>query len=135
MADKSRFGTWPVLSDLVTTWGPIAVIAGWGSIILQMAFPFLLLSRPTRVFALIGILGFHIGIAVLMGLPWFSLTMVAIDSIFIRDRTWSAMQRRIVTTWRTAVSEPRSRSGARSGSTREDRVEEHLGDLALGARR
>lgn len=45
--------------------------------------------------ALIGILGFHIGIAVLMGLPWFSLTMVAIDAIFIRDRTWSAMHRRV----------------------------------------
>lgn len=56
----------------------------------------MLLSRPTRVIALIGILSFHIGIGVMMGLPWFSLTMIAIDSIFIRDRTWSAMQTRII---------------------------------------
>lgn len=89
-----RFGTWPILSDLVTGWGPMVVIAAWGSIILQMGFAFMLLSRPTRVIALVGILSFHVGIAVLMGLPWFSLTMIAIDSIFIRDRTWSAMERR-----------------------------------------
>lgn len=86
-----RFGTWPVLSELVTTWGPMVTMASWGSIIVQLAFPFLLLTRPTRIFGLVAILGFHIAIAVLMGLPWFSLAMIAIDSIFIRDRTWKAM--------------------------------------------
>lgn len=90
-----RFGTWPVLSDLVTSWGPAVTVATWGSIIIQFAFVFLLLTRPTRIIGLIGILSFHIGIAVLMGLPWFSLTMVAIDSIFIRDRTWSGMSSRL----------------------------------------
>nr|WP_209707061.1 HTTM domain-containing protein [Leucobacter exalbidus] len=86
-----RFGTWPILSDFVTSWGPGVAIISWGSIILQIAFLFMLLTRPTRVIGLLGILSFHIGIGVLMGLPWFSLTMIAIDSIFIRDRTWSAM--------------------------------------------
>jgi hypothetical protein len=33
-------------------------------------------------------MSFHIGIGVLMGLPWFSLAMIGIDFIFIRDRTW-----------------------------------------------
>ncbi|WP_091229618.1 HTTM domain-containing protein [Microbacterium sp. 3J1] len=87
----ARFGTWPVLSDLVTAWGPMVTVASWGSIILQVAFPLMLLTRPTRLIGLLGILSFHIGIAVLMGLPWFSLTMIAIDSIFIRDRTWSRL--------------------------------------------
>lgn len=90
-----RFGTWPVLSDFATSWGPGVTIASWGSIVIQFAFVFMLLSRPTRIVGLIGILSFHIGIAVLMGLPWFSLTMVAIDSIFIRDRTWASMQKRL----------------------------------------
>lgn len=90
-----RFGTWPVLSDLATAWGPMVTIFSWGSIILQMGFAFMLLSRPTRIIALVGILSFHIGIAVLMGLPWFSLTMIAVDSIFIRDRTWGAMGARL----------------------------------------
>lgn len=86
-----RFGTWPVLSDLVTAWGPAVTMMSWGSIILQIAFPFMLLLRPTRILALFGIMTFHIGIAVLMGLPWFSLAMIGIDFIFIRDRTWKRM--------------------------------------------
>jgi hypothetical protein len=86
-----RFGTWPVLSDLITAWGPMVTVAAWGSIIMQLAFPFLLLTRPTRIIGLFAILTFHIAIGVLMGLPWFSLSMIAIDSIFVRDRTWRAM--------------------------------------------
>nr|WP_188712590.1 HTTM domain-containing protein [Microbacterium faecale] len=86
-----RFGTWPVLSDLATAWGPAVTMMSWGSIILQIAFPFMLLLRPTRILALFGIMSFHIGIAVLMGLPWFSLAMIGIDFIFIRDRSWKRM--------------------------------------------
>nr|WP_314428278.1 HTTM domain-containing protein [uncultured Microbacterium sp.] len=98
----ARFGTWPVLSDLVTAWGPMVVVASWGSIILQVAFPLMLLTRPTRLLGLLGILSFHIGIAVLMGLPWFSLTMIAIDSIFIRDRTWARLSAGTVRRWNAA---------------------------------
>ena len=101
-----RFGTWPVLSDLVTTWGPMVVLFSWGSIILQVAFPLALLTRPTRLIALVGILSFHIGIAVLMGLPWFSLTMIAIDSIFIRDRTWQRLSAGVAKRWSASKTPP-----------------------------
>lgn len=83
-----QFGTFPILSDLLTTWGPAVAIISWGSILFQCAFPFLLLRRESRVIGLLGILSFHIGIAVLMGLPWFSLTMIAVDAIFISDRSF-----------------------------------------------
>lgn len=99
-----RFGTWPVLSDLVTAWGPAVAIGTWGSIILQAAFLLMLLSRPTRLIALFGILGFHIMIGVLMGLPWFSLTMIAIDAIFIRDRSWERLSRGLGGRWRAAMA-------------------------------
>ncbi len=102
----ARFGTWPVLSDLVTAWGPMVVAATWGSIILQVAFPLMLLTRPTRLIGLIGILSFHIGIAVLMGLPWFSLTMIAIDAIFIRDRTWSRLSAGVARRWQESKTAP-----------------------------
>ncbi|WP_416445004.1 HTTM domain-containing protein [Leucobacter sp. HNU] len=95
----ARFGTWPILSDVVTTWGPLVAVGTLGSVFLQAAFPFLLLHRATRVIGLLGILGFHLGIAVLMGLPWFSLTMIAVDSIFIRDRTWGGFAERIRRSW------------------------------------
>ena len=103
----ARFGTWPILSDLVTAWGPMVAIATWGSVLLQIAFLFMLLSRPTRLAGLFGILSFHIAIGVLMGLPWFSLTMIAIDSIFIRDRSWHELGAQIRERWRaTARQEP-----------------------------
>ncbi|WP_217178588.1 HTTM domain-containing protein [Streptomyces sp. AC495_CC817] len=108
----ARFGTWPVLSDLVTTWGPMVVAFSWGSIILQVAFPLALLTRPTRLIALVGILSFHIGIAVLMGLPWFSLTMIAIDSIFIRDRTWERLSTGVARRWEASRTAPPPRAPA-----------------------
>ncbi|GAB3598325.1 HTTM domain-containing protein [Microbacterium tumbae] len=102
----ARFGTWPVLSELFTSWGPGVVLLSWGSILLQVAFPLMLLTRPTRLVGLVGILSFHIGIAVLMGLPWFSLTMIAIDSIFIRDRTWSRLSTGVAKRWEAAKNAP-----------------------------
>ncbi|HWS51705.1 MAG TPA: HTTM domain-containing protein [Microbacterium sp.] len=119
----ARFGTWPVLSDLVTAWGPMVVAFSWGSIILQVAFPLMLLTRPTRLIGLIGILSFHIGIAVLMGLPWFSLTMIAIDSIFIRDRTWARLSAGVARRWRDAAARPPSTSSPPPSPTTREHVE------------
>ena len=104
-----QFGTWPVLSDLVTAWGPGVVVISWGSILFQVAFPFMLFNRWTRVVALVGILSFHLGIALLMGLPWFSLTMIAVDAIFIKDRSFErfgAFLRRWWTSTRGAPQRP-----------------------------
>ncbi|RCK70335.1 HTTM domain-containing protein [Desertihabitans brevis] len=101
-----RFGTWPELSDLLTAWTPAVTIMSWSSIILQMCFPLLLLARFTRIIGLFGITAFHVGIAVLMGLPWFSLTMIAIDSIFIRDVTWLSLRDHLRRSWREAAATP-----------------------------
>ncbi|MHA3683047.1 HTTM domain-containing protein [Leucobacter sp. HY1908] len=98
-----RFGTWPILSDLLTTWGPAVTIAAWGSILIQIGFPLMLLTRPTRLVALAGILSFHIAIGVVMGLPWFSLTMIAIDAIFIRDRSWLRLSAGTKRRWRESI--------------------------------
>ncbi len=93
-----EFGTWPVLSDIVTFWGPAVAVGTIGTVLVQTAFPMMLLHRFTRVLALIVIMGFHAAIGLLMGLPWFSLGMIALDAIFISDRTWSGLERR----WRRA---------------------------------
>lgn len=95
-----RFGPWPELSGLLTTWAPAVTVISWSSIIIQMCFPMMLLNRISRVIGLFGILSFHLGIAVLMGLPWFSLAMIAIDSIFIRDVTWRRMAAFVKRSWR-----------------------------------
>lgn len=103
-----RFGTWPILSDLMTAWGPAVAIATWGSVLIQIGFPLMLLARPTRLIALFAILGFHLAIGVVMGLPWFSITMIAIDAIFIRDRTWNRLDEGVRKRWRQSASVPES---------------------------
>ncbi|QCY48078.1 Sensor histidine kinase [Glutamicibacter creatinolyticus] len=86
-----RFGPWPELSELVTTFGWVVAVGSIGSVILQVCFPGALLFRWTRIPVLFAMISFHAGIAILMGLPWFSLAMVGIDAIFIRDVTWARL--------------------------------------------
>lgn len=109
-----QFGTWPVLSDLMTAWGPMVVAISWGSILFQCAFPFMLFNRYTRIVALLGILSFHLGIALLMGLPWFSLTMIAVDAIFIRDRSFAKVSAYLRHWW--ASSAPRANGAKAAGA-------------------
>lgn len=49
---------------------PVA-IATYAPVLAQIAFPFLQFHRVTRRFALVILLGMHLSIAVLMGLPFF----------------------------------------------------------------
>ena len=99
----AQFGTWPVLSDLLTAWGPMVVVVSWASVLFQCAFPFMLFNRYTRIVGLLGILAFHLGIALLMGLPWFSLTMIAVDAIFIRDRSFEKLGGFVSRWWNTTT--------------------------------
>jgi uncharacterized membrane protein YphA (DoxX/SURF4 family) len=99
-----QFGTWPELSDIVTAWAPAVAVATILTVLVQVGFPMLLMRRGTRIFALIVILGFHIGIGVLMGLPWFSLSMLALDCIFISDRSWTTIARHLRAAWRPKAS-------------------------------
>ena len=109
----AQFGTWPVLSDLLTAWGPMVVAVSWASILFQCAFPFMLFNRYTRIVGLLGILAFHLGIALLMGLPWFSLTMIAVDAIFIRDRSFEKLHK-LVSRWWKSTSDGMERAKAKS---------------------
>lgn len=85
----------PGLNELV--WGitPLVYLGSWLSVYLQLAFPVLLLHRWTRVAALVAITTMHLGIAVLLSLPFFSFTMLFADAIFVRERTWLAATERV----------------------------------------
>jgi len=97
-----RFSVWPELSDAITYWGPAVAAISWGTIVIQMMFLPMLATRITRIVALLGVLSFHIGIGVLMGLPYFSLAMIAVDSVLIRDRTWRSLGRALRDRWKAA---------------------------------
>jgi len=86
--EVARFGTWPDLSNLITSSSFVVAVLTYGALLTQLSFPFLLLNKWSRKFGIIAISGVHVGIGVLMGLPWFSLTMIALDSMFVSDRTW-----------------------------------------------
>jgi hypothetical protein len=55
---------------------------------LQVAFPFLLFNKVTKYIALILLITLHLGIAVVMGLITFSLTIIVIDAILISDKDY-----------------------------------------------
>ncbi len=80
--------SWPQLSRLVYTNFMTLVIFAYLAVLLQVAFPFLMLNSVTRRLGLAGVVGMHIGIGVLLALPFFSLTMIATDMLFVRDATY-----------------------------------------------
>ncbi|SKA96324.1 Vitamin K-dependent gamma-carboxylase [Agreia bicolorata] len=83
-----QFSTWPELADFVTTFGPAVAFATTLTVLVQTMFPLMLLNTWTRRLALIVMVFFHIGIGVFMGLPWFSLSTLALDALFVRESTW-----------------------------------------------
>lgn len=88
-----HFAPFPVLSDLVTTSGFAVTVGSYAAVYFQLFFPFMLLNKWLRKLALLGIVGMHLGIAVLMGLPFFSFFMLAGDSIFVSRKTYGAVDR------------------------------------------
>lgn len=78
-----QFRPWPELADLIAGNGWLVAAVTWGTLALQLAFPLLLLQRHLRVVGVGGALLMHAGIAVVMGLPFFSLFMMAGDCLFL----------------------------------------------------
>ena len=82
------FRPFPWLNDLVTFWDFPVYALTYLTLALQLLFPVLLVWRPTRIVALVGITGTHLGIGLFLGLWPFSLAMIALDFLFVRDATW-----------------------------------------------
>ncbi|MEC4017441.1 HTTM domain-containing protein [Streptomyces sp. H27-D2] len=86
------FRPWPALSLMVDRHQMLVVIASYLTVLLQVALPFVLFSRAKYV-VLTMLLGMHLGIAVLMGLPLFSGAMVIADAVFLPDRFYAFLGR------------------------------------------
>jgi hypothetical protein len=65
-----------------------AYVATFVSTWVQLLFLMLLLWRSSRIAALVAILGMHRGIGLFLGLWPFSLAMIALDLLFVRDASW-----------------------------------------------
>ncbi|WP_406475763.1 HTTM domain-containing protein [Streptomyces sp. NBC_01615] len=77
------FSPWPALSDLMSAHGTIVMLVTYGTVIAQVAFPFTLFNRRVKNVLLAGMMTEHAVIAVVLGLPFFSLAMIAADAVFL----------------------------------------------------
>ncbi|MFJ6851409.1 HTTM domain-containing protein [Streptomyces sp. NPDC091271] len=88
------FQPWPALSHLVDQYPTVIAVASYVTVLLQVAFPFVLFGR-LKYPVLAMLLGMHIGIAVLMGLPLFSGAMIVADAAFLPDRFYMFLARSV----------------------------------------
>jgi hypothetical protein len=86
------FRPWPELSLAVDEHDVMIGIACYLTVLLQVAFPFVLFGR-LKYPVLTMLLGMHVGIAVLMGLPLFSGAMIIADAVFLPDRFYRSLGR------------------------------------------
>ncbi len=63
----------------------LVCIATYATLLLQAAFPFCIWQRPAKYVVALGAIGFHVGIAVTMGLPFFSLVMISCEALVFSD--------------------------------------------------
>ncbi|MFF2567565.1 HTTM domain-containing protein [Streptomyces sp. NPDC058084] len=77
------FSPWPALSDVLGSSGTMVMLLTYGTVIVQVAFPFTLFNRKVKNVLLAVMMLEHAGIAVLLGLPFFSLAMIAADAVFL----------------------------------------------------
>ncbi|MDF6020047.1 HTTM domain-containing protein [Streptomyces sp. JH34] len=77
------FTPWPGLSGLVASSALAIMVLTYATVIVQVAFPFTLFNRRVKNVLLVLMIGEHAGIAVLLGLPFFSMAMIAADAVFL----------------------------------------------------
>lgn len=77
------FAPWPGLSDILASSGVMVMVLTYATVIVQVAFPFTLFNRRVKNVLLVVMICEHAGIALLLGLPFFSMAMIAADAVFL----------------------------------------------------
>lgn len=77
------FTPWPALSEALGSNGVMVMLITYGTVIVQVAFPFTLFNRRVKNVLLAAMMTEHFAISVVLGLPFFSLAMIAADAVFL----------------------------------------------------
>jgi hypothetical protein len=77
------FRPWPWLSDLFSTHMLVTYLFCYGTVIMQISFPFTLGYRRVKNILLPLMMLEHAGIAVILGIPFLSLAMMVSDAVFL----------------------------------------------------
>lgn len=99
-----QFQVLPAVSELAWQSAPLIALATWLALWVQLLFPVLILWRPSRYVAVVLITSMHLGIAVLLGLWPFSLAMIALDLLLVRDGSWERLGARLTRVHRGLLS-------------------------------
>ncbi|MGV9694341.1 HTTM domain-containing protein [Streptomyces sp. NPDC003470] len=125
------FSPWPGLSEALAANGTMVMLITYGTVAVQVAFPFTLFNRRVKNVLLFAMITEHAVIAVVLGLPFFSLAMIAADAVFLptsflrRLGGWAARARdRLVRRGDGRGTVPPPRAG------REDAEQAHVGFTA-----
>ncbi|MFD3875711.1 HTTM domain-containing protein [Streptomyces sp. NPDC058623] len=74
---------WPALSHFIAGSGLVVLLLTYGTVIVEVAFPFTLFNARLRTVMVLIMMSMHAGIGILLGLPYFALTMIAADLLFL----------------------------------------------------
>jgi hypothetical protein len=77
------FTPWPALSHALAGNDVMVMLITYGTVIVQVAFPFTLFNRRVKNVLLGCMMLEHASIAIVLGLPFFSLAMIAADAVFL----------------------------------------------------
>lgn len=115
------FTPWPALSELLAGSGTLVMLLSYGTVAVQVAFPFTLFNRRIKNVLLALMMLEHAGIAVLLGLPFFSLAMIAADAVFLPTAFLVWLGARVASRRRSAY--PRGAGGGVPGARAEPEPE------------
>lgn len=89
----------PGWGDLIWRSAALVSVGTYCTILFELAHPFLLWHARAKYLMFAGAVLLHTGIGVLMGIPWFSLTMISAHAVLFNDSEYLAlvewMRRRI----------------------------------------
>lgn len=77
------FAPWPFLADLMSRNSTLILLLTYGTVIVQVSFPFLVFNRRIKNVLLVLMITEHLSIAFALGLPFFSLAMISADLVFL----------------------------------------------------
>jgi len=89
------FQPWPSLDSWLLGHALVLTLIGYVTVFVQVGFPFAVFSPRLKYPSLVVLAGMHLSIAVVLGLPFFSLFMLVGDAVFLSDRVWRAVERRV----------------------------------------
>ncbi|MEU7384464.1 MULTISPECIES: HTTM domain-containing protein [unclassified Streptomyces] len=74
---------WPALSHAIANSSLIVLLLTYGTVIVEVAFAFTLFNSRVRTVMVAIMVSMHVGIGILLGLPFFALAMITADAFFL----------------------------------------------------